>query len=157
MLSKHAKRVQDALSEKGFSLQVLELSSSTHTAEDAANTIGCTVGQIVKSLLFKTCTNHHPILILASGVNRVNEKKIKSLVHEEIEKADAHFAREITGFAIGGIPPVGHQNKINTILIDEDLFKFELLWAAAGTPNAVFKLSPEDLIILTGGTIVSIK
>lgn len=157
VLSKSAKSVQDALFEKGLSLQVLELSSSTRTAQDAANTIGCEVGQIVKSLLFKTIKTNQPILILASGVNRVNEKTIESVIHEKIEKADAHFTREVTGFAIGGIPPVGHQSKIDTILIDEDLFKFEMLWAAAGTPNSVFSLHPADLKILTHGIVVSIK
>jgi prolyl-tRNA editing enzyme YbaK/EbsC (Cys-tRNA(Pro) deacylase) len=114
------------------------------------------VAQIVKSLLFHSVNTNQPILILASGINRVNEKLIEKLISEKIVKADADFTREITGFAIGGVPPVGHKQKIDQIFIDEDLLKFEKLWAAAGTPNAVFSLCSSDLGNLTGGRIVTI-
>lgn len=156
MLSKSAQIVQDALQAKGLQFNVVELPDSTRTAEDAARTIGCTVGQIVKSLIFKTKETHKPILVLASGPNRVNEKAITALLEEKLEKADAAFVRNITGFAIGGIPPVGHKQVITTF-IDEDLFTYTDLWAAAGTPNAVFQLDTQSLPDLTGGQVISIK
>jgi prolyl-tRNA editing enzyme YbaK/EbsC (Cys-tRNA(Pro) deacylase) len=156
-LSKSAQRVQDALSKQGLLFEVRELSMTTRTAIDAAATIGCEIGQIVKSLLFCSAETNQPILILASGVNFVNEKKIEKLINEKIVKASAHFTREITGFAIGGVPPIGHKQKIHHIYIDEDLLKFETLWAAAGTPNAVFSLRSIDIANLTGGKIVLIK
>lgn len=156
-LSKSAQSVQDVLSKKGLTLEVLELSSSTRTANDAAATIGCEVAQIIKSLLFCSKQSKQPILILVSGINRVNEKTIEKIIGEAIIKADADFTREITGFAIGGVPPMGHKQKIKNILIDEDLLKFEKLWAAAGTPNAVFSLHSRDIENLTDGKVCSIK
>ena len=156
-LSKSAQSVQDILSQKELAFEVVELSSSTRTANDAAATIGCEVAQIVKSLLFRSEKTNQPVLILASGINRVNEKKIEKLISEKIAKADADFTREVTGFAIGGVPPVGHKQKIDQIFIDKDLLKYEKLWAAAGTPNAVFSLYSSDLENLTGGKIVMIK
>lgn len=156
-LSKSAKSVQDTLSAKGVTCKVVELPSSTRTALDAANSIGCTVPQIVKSLIFKTKLSHKPVLVLASGPNRVNEKSIKAQVGENITKADADFTRDVTGFAIGGIPPLGHKQKIEHIFIDEDLLAFDELWAAAGTPNAVFSLKPDDLKSLTEGKVIDVK
>lgn len=156
MLSKSAQSVQDALSKKGISARVVELPASTRTADEAAKTIGCEVAQIVKSLIFRTKGSGKAILVLASGVNRVNEKAIAKQVGEEIGKADADFVRDITGFAIGGIPPVGHKHKIETY-IDEDLLQHKELWAAAGTPNAVFNLDSALLQDLTDGKIISIK
>lgn len=94
---------------------------------------------------------------MASGPNRVNEKTIESHVGEKIIKADANFVRDITGFAIGGIPPIGHAKKIDFIFIDEDLLTFDSVWAAAGTPNAVFNLRSKDLLDLTHGKVISIK
>lgn len=157
ILAKSAQSVQDILVKKGLTCQVVELSASTRTAQDAANAIGCEAGQIVKSLIFKTKETHRPVLILASGPNRVNEKVIEALLGEKILKADADFTREVTGFAIGGIPPIGHKEPIGLIFIDEDLLRFEEIWAAAGTPNAVFNLKGKDLIEMSGGKIVSIK
>jgi prolyl-tRNA editing enzyme YbaK/EbsC (Cys-tRNA(Pro) deacylase) len=156
-LSKAAQSVQDVLHGKGLDFEVVELSSSTRTAQEAANTIGCEVAHIVKSLLFCTKGTHQPVLVLASGVNRVNEQRITALVGEKIEKPDADFVREITGFAIGGIPPIGHKKAIPYVFIDEDLLQYEVLWAAAGTPNAVFSLNSKDLEQLTHGKIVAIK
>lgn len=156
-LSKSAQSVQDVLSKKSLAFEVMELPSSTRTANDAATTIGCEIAQIVKSLLFCSKQSKQPVLILASGINRVNEKVIEKIMGEAIIKADADFTREITGFAIGGVPPIGHKQKINYILIDEDLLKFEKIWAAAGTPNAVFSLHSRDLESLTDGKIYSIK
>ncbi len=157
ILSKSAQIVQRALCEKGLGFAVVELDASTRTANDAAMTIGCQVGQIVKSLLFRTKQTHMPVLVLASGKNRVNEEFIQKYAGEQISKADADFAREITGFAIGGIPPLGHKNPISFVYIDEDLLQYETLWAAAGTPNAVFSLPAKELQKATGGQIVSVK
>jgi prolyl-tRNA editing enzyme YbaK/EbsC (Cys-tRNA(Pro) deacylase) len=156
MLSKSAQSVQDVLEKKKIEAQVIELPASTRTAEEAAKAIGCQVAQIAKSLIFRTKKTGKAILVLASGVNRVNEKTIAVLVGEEIGKADADFTREITGFAIGGIPPIGHKQTIETY-IDEDLLQYEEVWAAAGTPHAVFSLSSALLEELTGGKVVSIK
>ena len=156
MLSKSAQSVQDALSSQGIETEVIELPASTRTADEAAKAIGCQVAQIVKSLIFRTKQSNRPILVLASGANRVNEKTVAKEVGEEIVKADADFTREATGFAIGGIPPVGHKQKITTY-IDEDLLQFSVLWAAAGTPHAVFKLESAILQNLTNGKVISVK
>lgn len=156
VLKKSAQSVQDALEQNGLVCNVIEMPSSTRTAEDAASAIECNISQIVKSLIFKTKQTNQPVLILASGPNRVNEKTIESYLHEELVKAHADFAREITGFAIGGIPPVGHKQVIKLIFIDEDLLKFDSVWAAAGTPNAVFNLQSKDLLEMTNGKIICI-
>jgi len=156
MLSKNAQFIQDFLKRQGIETTVVELPDSTRTAEEAAKAIGCQVAQIVKSLIFRTKTSNRPLLVLASGVNRVNEKKIAAACGEELVKADADFTREATGFAIGGIPPVCHLNKIETF-IDEELLKIPELWAAAGTPHAVFNLDSSVLVHLTGGKVMAIK
>lgn len=155
-LSKSAEKIQNLLDKFGFKLNVLELSGSTRTSQEAADTIGCSVGQIAKSLIFKGKTSNKPILIVASGINRVNEKTIKKYIGEKIQRPDADFVLEQTGFAIGGIPPIGHKNSLTT-LIDEDLMKYEEIWAAAGTPHAVFKLTPQILKDITRGDIICIK
>lgn len=154
-LSRAARSVQDALAARGMETRVVELSASARTAESAATAIGCDVAQIVKSLIFRTADTGRPILVLASGANRVNEKAIALHVGEKIAKADAAFTRDTTGFAIGGIPPVGHKQPIATF-IDQDLLAHGELWAAAGTPNAVFCLTSSALESLTGGTVISI-
>ena len=154
-LSVAARRVQDALETLGLCLQVLELPESTRTAQEAARMIGCEVEQIAKSLIFKTQQTGRPVLVIASGSNRVNEKMIGNLVGEKISKADADFVRAVTGFTIGGVPPVGHFIPIETF-IDQDLLQFEEIWAAVGTPNAVFRLTGEILVKLTGGEVVSV-
>lgn len=156
-LSKSAESVQQALTQKGLAFVVVELAKSTRTANDAATTIGCQVAQIVKSLLFYTKETRRPVLVLASGINRVSEEAIQKYLGEKITKADADFTQEVTGFAIGGIPPIGHKNPISHIYIDEDLLQYETLWAAAGTPYAVFSLPARELQIATGGKVVSIK
>lgn len=155
MLTKTAQSVQDVLSQKGISVKVVEFPASTRTAEEAAKAIGCEVAQITKSLIFRTKHTGKAILVLASGINRVNEKIVAKEVGEEIVKADADFTREVTGFAIGGIPPVGHKQKIETY-IDKDLLLYKELWAAAGTPHAVFCLESSILEKLTGGKLISI-
>lgn len=155
-LSKAAQKVQDVLLVYGLQVQVIEMSDSTRTAVEAAQAVGCEVGQIVKSLVFKGKESGKPILVEVSGANRVNEKALSALVGEKIVKPDADFVREQTGFSIGGIPPVGHTNPMVS-LIDEDLMQYEVVWAAAGTPNAVFQLTPQDLEKITGGRIIAVK
>lgn len=155
-LSLSAQRVQNALQSLGFTYQVVELTETTRTASEAAAAIGCRVEQIVKSLVFRGRHSQRPILVIVSGGNRVNEKKVGQLLLEPIEKPDAEFVRQHTGFAIGGVPPLGHQERME-ILIDEDLLHYEQVWAAAGTPNAVFRLDPADLPRMTGGRVVSVR
>jgi len=150
------QKVQDALKALGFPNQVLELQSTTRTSADAAQAVGCTVEQIAKSIVFKGKQTQKPILVIASGPNRVNEKGIEEFISESLEKANADFVRKHTGFVIGGVPPIGHLEKLE-IFIDEDLLKYEEIWAAAGSPHAVFKLTPSALIKMTGGRVVSIK
>ena len=154
-LSPGAQRVQDILRAINPSFVVVELPSSTRSAQEAALSVGCEVKQIVKSLIFRTVHSGKPILILASGVNRVDEQMIASRIGEPIEKADAGFVREHTGFAIGGVSPVGLKSKLKTY-IDKDLSRCDPLWAAAGTPNAVFRLTFADLVSVSGGEIVPI-
>ncbi len=123
---------------------------------EAAQAVGCQVGQIVKSLVFKAKRSERPILVIASGQNRVDEKRIEALIGEPLGKADADFVRQRTGFVIGGVPPVGHLEKLETY-IDQDLLQFDELWAAAGTPHAVFRLKPAELLQMTGGQVADIK
>ncbi len=154
-LSGSAQKVQEALKNLGFTLDVVELPNSTRTAVEAAQAVGCQVGQIVKSLVFKAKRSQRPILVVASGSNRVNEKAIEALIGEPLGKADADFVRQRTGFVIGGVPPVGHVEPLQTF-IDQDLLGYAEIWAAAGNPNAVFRLTPEDLIRMTSGVVVKI-
>lgn len=154
-LSKSAQSIQDTLAQQGLSLKVVELATSTRTAQDAAQSIGCAIAQIVKSLIFYTKDSHLPILILASGSNRVDEKIIEQHSGEKVVKADADFTREVTGFAIGGVPPIGHKQVIKTY-IDEDLLRYEQVWAAAGTPHAVFSIPSKELAALTKGKVIKI-
>jgi prolyl-tRNA editing enzyme YbaK/EbsC (Cys-tRNA(Pro) deacylase) len=148
--------VQDALARLGLTLQVVELPDSTRTAVEAAQAIGCQVGQIVKSLVFKGKRSERPVLVAASGSNRVDECKIEALISEPLGKADAEFVRQRTGFVIGGVPPVGHSEQLETF-IDQDLLQYDEIWAAAGTPHAVFRLTPADLVRITGGRVVDVK
>ncbi|RME51035.1 MAG: YbaK/EbsC family protein [Caldilineae bacterium] len=151
-----AQKVQDALHRLGFANRVVELPDTTRTAAEAAAAIGCTVAQIAKSLVFQTRTSGRPVLVIASGVNRVNEKRMRALLGEKIRRPDADFVRQHTGFVIGGVPPIGHTERLETF-IDEDLLQFEEIWAAAGNPFAVFKLTPDELVRMTGGRVVGVK
>ncbi len=149
-LSASAKRVQDFLTQNGFSFNIKEFPDSTRTSQDAANAIGCEVGQIAKSLVFKETNSNQPILIIASGANRVDLNKVQNSEDLDLGKANGKFVKEQLGYAIGGIPPVAHNQPLQTLL-DEDLKNYEIIWAAAGTPNAVFELKPQDLESLTNG------
>jgi len=155
-LSPSAGRVQQVLKALGLSSQVTEMSATTRSAEDAARAVGCEVGQIAKSLVFKGASSHRAVLVITSGANRVNETAVAHLLGESILKADAEFVRQTTGFAIGGVPPVGHREPL-TVLIDEDLCRYPDIWAAAGTPRAVFNLTPQELQNITGGRVVCVK
>ena len=155
-LSPSAQKVQDALRTLGFDLTVIEHTESTRTAQEAADRVGVTLGQIVKSLIFKGKTSGKPILVLTSGSNRVDEKRIKAYAGEKIGRAEPDFVREVTGYAIGGVPPIAHLQQMDTYL-DEDLMQYDVVWAAAGTPNAVFELAPDDLQKMTNGRVERIK
>ena len=149
------QRVRDALTARGFAGEIRELTQSTRSAAEAAAALGCRVDQIAKSLVFRGTQSDRVVLVIASGANRVDEQKVAALVGEPIGKADAAFVRARTGFAIGGVPPVGHVAPPH-ILIDENLFGWAEIWAAAGSPNAIFKLTPDELVALTGGCVGSI-
>lgn len=135
---------------------MIEHTESTRTAQEAAERAGCELGQIVKSLIFRGKTSGKPILVLTSGANRVDEKRISLYAGEPIGRADAEFVRSMTGFAIGGVPPIGHPEKMETYL-DEDFLPYQTIWAAAGTPNAIFELKTEDLQKMTGGQIIKVN
>ena len=154
-LSPAAERVQELLRVAGSEARVRQLPVTARTAADAAAAIGCTVAQIAKSLVFKTGSGK-PVLVIASGVNRVDEAKITAALGEPIGKADAGFVRHSTGYAIGGVAPIGHDTPPR-IFIDRDLRQHATLWAAAGHPHAVFPLSPAELERLTRGAVIEIK
>ncbi|HEY0833080.1 MAG TPA: YbaK/EbsC family protein [Azospirillum sp.] len=155
-LSPSAQRVQEVLDAIGLGHVVVERESSTRTSEDAAAAIGCTVAQIAKSLIFRAKQSGRPVLVVASGANRVDEKAVGALIGEKIERADADFVRDRTGYAIGGVPPIGHAEP-PLVLIDEDLLALDTIWAAAGTPNAVFRLTPDQLVGMTGGQVAAVR
>ena len=154
-MSAAAQRVQDALNALGVMSQVVELPESTRSAAEAAQAIGCRVEQIVKSLVFRGRSTNRPILAVVSGGNRVDEEKLAVVVAEPVAKADAEYVRQRTGYAIGGVPPVGHVESL-VCVVDEDLLQYEQIWAAAGTPRAVFQLTPADLQRITDGRVVSV-
>jgi len=154
-LSASAQRFQEILRQRGFAHQVVELPASTRTAREAAQAVGCQVEQIVKSLVFKGAESQKPVLVLASGPLRVDERRVSELLGEPIEKADADFVRQHMGFAVGGVPPLGHREPVATF-IDETLLRCETLWAAAGTPHAVFQLTPADLQAMTNGQVAAL-
>lgn len=155
-MSSAAQRVQDALRALGLSYEVTESAQPARTAAEAARAVGCDVAQIAKSLVFKTAGTGRAVLVITSGANRVNEWRIGVLLKEALDKAPAAFVREHAGFAIGGIPPVGHAKPMETF-IDEDLLQHEAIWAAGGTPNALFRLTPADLVKMTGGRVIKVK
>lgn len=154
-LKPSAQKVQDALATAGFSNRVVELPDSTRSAAEAAAALGCTVGQIAKSLVFRGATSGRAVLVIASGAHRVDEARLAAELGEGIGKADAEFVREQTGFAIGGVPPVGHAGELVT-LVDEALLGHEEIWAAAGHPKAVFPLTPAELVAMTRGRVARI-
>lgn len=155
-LKEAAQRVQDAASRLGLAVEVVEMAQSTRTAEEAAAAAGCVVGQIVKSLVFRGRQTGKPFLLLVSGANRVNEKAVAKVLGEALTRPDAQYVRDLTGYAIGGIPPLGHREPIET-WIDQDLLQYAAVWAAAGTPETIFKVAPSDLQAKTGAKPLMVR
>lgn len=152
-----AQKVAEAARERGLSIKIKEFKATTRTAEDAANAIGCSVAQIVKSLLF--VVDGQAVMALVSGPNRLDEQKLATLRgvgKKKVKRANADIVRVATGFAIGGVPPFGHLQPL-PVYIDEDFWQFEIIWAAAGTPNAVFAITPTELAHVTQGVVADLK
>lgn len=140
----------------GLEVELKEFSESTRTAEDAASACGCDVGQIVKSLVFQGKTSKKPYMLLVSGRNRVDQKGVAALIGEALDRPDGQYVRDLTGFAIGGIPPVGHDMPLKTYM-DEDLLKYDRIWAAAGSPNSVFPTEPRHLADVTKAEVIKVR
>ena len=153
-LQSASQKVQDHLDQLGLDLSVRQFPASTRTAQEAADAVGCDVGQIVKSLVFRS--GEKPLLFLVSGKNQLNVNKVSSELGILIEKADAQFVRDATGYAIGGVPPVAHAKTMD-IYIDRDLMAYDLVWVAAGTPHAVFSLKSSDLPRITAGKVIAVQ
>ncbi len=150
------KRVADALVAFGLPGKVVILPELATTAQMAADAIGVSVGQIVKSLCFMGAESGKPYLLLVSGANRVHEKRTGRAIGEKLARADADFVKQATGFSIGGVSPFGHPAPLRTF-IDEDLFGYDEVWAAAGNPRSVFRIAPDDLARHSGATRISVK
>jgi prolyl-tRNA editing enzyme YbaK/EbsC (Cys-tRNA(Pro) deacylase) len=148
--------VRKALQEQGYEPEVVELERTARSAAEAADALGVRVEQIVKSLVFRGTRTGRPVLVLAGGANRVDERRISDLFSEPVGMADAAYVREKTGFSIGGVPPVGHAERPTTF-VDEDLLREEEVWSAAGHTHAVFGLEPAELVRITGGRVAGIK
>ncbi|MFE7083372.1 YbaK/EbsC family protein [Priestia megaterium] len=154
-LKESAQRVQNMSLLKGYTNEVIELPDSTRTAVEAAQALQCEVGQIAKSIVFKLKESELPLLVVADGSNRINEKHVTMILGESLEKADADFVKDRIGFVIGGVSPVMDSQEFK-ILIDEDLLQFNAIWAAAGHPKAVFQLIPQELVEMSKGTVLSV-
>ncbi|HEX7005625.1 MAG TPA: YbaK/EbsC family protein [Alphaproteobacteria bacterium] len=150
-----ARRIDELLASRGLAGRVVEMPDSTRSAADAARACGCTVGQIAKSIVLRTRRSDRAIVVVASGANRVDETRIAAVIGEPVALADADFVRARTGFAIGGVAPVGFSEPL-PIFIDADLLQHDEIWAAAGTPRTVFRLSPAELVQLTGGIVTAV-
>lgn len=155
-LSPSARRVQDALAAAGLDCRIVEHAASSRTSAEAASLLGCEVAQIAKSLVFRRgAADGGAVLVIASGANRVDEAKVAAILAEPIARADAAFVRSATGYAIGGIPPLGHATAM-PVLVDRDLLGYEVVYAAGGTPNALFPIAPADLVRASGGTVAEV-
>ena len=154
-LSEAAQRVQDALAAAGFSNKVLELEQPVRTAAAAADAVGCEPAQIVKSLVFRRGWSGDPVLVVTSGANRVSEERLAALLGEPVAMGPPAFVREVTGYAIGGIPPLGHARTLDTI-VDAHLLELDGLWAAAGHPNSLFQLTADELVRMTNGRVAEV-
>jgi prolyl-tRNA editing enzyme YbaK/EbsC (Cys-tRNA(Pro) deacylase) len=152
-LPRSARRVRDALLALGLPADIVRLADSTRTAPEAAAAVGCELGAIVKSLVMRGAASGAPALVLVSGANRADEALLAAALGEPIERPDAAFVREVTGYSIGGIPPVGHPAPLRTLL-DEDLLRYEVVWAAAGHPHAVFGIAPSVLADAAGASVI---
>jgi prolyl-tRNA editing enzyme YbaK/EbsC (Cys-tRNA(Pro) deacylase) len=150
----NAERVLTALAAAGVRAEVVEFAESTRTAAEAAAAIGTGVAQIAKSLVF--LAGDEPVLVIASGANRVSTAKLAALVGAPVRRADADAVRRASGYPVGGVPPLGHATPLR-VLLDRDLLAFDEIWAAAGTPNAVFRIAPEELVRVTGGALADVR
>ena len=144
-----ALRTSHLLRDAGIETRVVEFEQPTRTSAEAAAAIGCSVAEIAKSIVFRGKNSGQAIVVIASGDNRVSETKVAHSVGEPLVRADADFVRASTGYVIGGVAPIGHSQSVK-LLLDEDLQRFETVWAAAGTPFSVFPITPQDLRTLTG-------
>ncbi len=152
-----AKKVADAARQLNLDLQIIEFPQTTRSAQEAANAIGCSVAQIVKSLCF--VVGEQPIMVLVSGANQLDERKLAQLHNigrKQVRRANADMVKAITGFSIGGVPPFGHASSL-PVFVDEDLLQFDVVWAAAGTPFAVFAIAPDELVKASKGTAIHLK
>lgn len=156
LLPPTTERVWLALKRAGVVTKIKMLAAECRTSAEAAQVLGCHIGQIAKSLVFRTDETHRPVLVIASGVNHVDEMKVGEQVSERLEMADPVFVREKTGFAIGGVAPLGHPEPIKTF-IDEDLFQYQEVWTAGGHPKTVFNITPQELARITGGKVIGVK
>src|SRR5688572_15037975 len=155
-LAASAQKVQDFAAALGLDIAVRGMAQPTRTAEEAAAACGVTVGQIVKSLVFLGATSGTPYLLLVSGAHRVNEKDVAAHLGEKLKRPDADAVRALTGYAIGGIPPFGHDTPLATYM-DRDLLAYDVIWAAAGTPKAVFRVEPARLRDATKAVVIDVK
>lgn len=150
-----AQRVQHALAALGLASRVVELAVAARTSQQAADALGIAVGQIAKSLVFRAATSERAVLVIAAGDRRVDEAKIAALLGEPIERASPEFVRAHSGFAIGGVAPVAHAAPMTTFF-DTSLRRFDVVWAAGGTPHCVFPIAPADLLRASGATETAI-
>jgi prolyl-tRNA editing enzyme YbaK/EbsC (Cys-tRNA(Pro) deacylase) len=150
-------RVQAALNAFGGTHDVVELAEAARTAADAARLLGCRVEQIANSLIFRAPVHDAVVLVMASGGRRVDIVRVAGVLGAAVEKADADFVRTRTGFVIGGVAPIGHTAPPHTVLVDDELLKWPEIWAAAGHPHTVFRLTPDELVRMTGGRVVSVR
>ena len=153
-LSASAAKVQAALDAAGVSTRIVEHAIAARTSAQAADVLGCTVGQIAKSLVFRAASGR-AVLVIASGANRVDEAKVAALIDEPVGRADPAFVRAVTGYAIGGIPPLGHPAPLAP-LVDRDLLRHAVVYAAGGTPNAMFPIAPAELVRASGGMVADV-
>ncbi len=151
-MSKSLKRVEAALAEAGLATDIREMQASTRTAADAAAAVGCGVDQIVKSIIFRGEATGHVVLFLTAGGNRVDDAKASAVAGQPLGKADADLIRAETGFAIGGVSPIGHLTPV-TAYLDPKVMSFDKVYAAAGTPRHLFAITPDDLLNLTGAKV----
>ena len=151
-----ALRTAQLLREAGIDARVVEFEQATRTSAEAAAAIGCSVAEIAKSIVFRGQSSGQAVVVVASGENRVSEAKVAATLGESLARADADFVREATGYAIGGVAPLGHARAVK-LLLDEDLQRFETVWAAGGTPFSVFAITPGELARITGAAWADVK
>jgi Cys-tRNA(Pro) deacylase len=148
------QKVRSAIGELGLTGEVIELAVEARTSQQAADALGVTVGQIAKSLVFTV--NKSPLLVIASGANRVDEGKLGKLTGGKVRRADPETVKQSTGYTIGGVPPFAHATSL-PVYIDPDLLQYELIYAAAGAAECVFPLTPQELVRATGGQVIDVK